>query len=43
MARITYWRNRNVCGVLMGKPGGGNSLEVLHVVGRIILKLVLKK
>jgi hypothetical protein len=39
---FTYWRNRNLCSVLMGEAGGIHSFEVLHVVGRMILKLVLK-
>lgn len=38
----TYWRKRSVqC--FDGGTGGSNSLEDLHVVGGMILKLVLKK
>ena len=32
---------REMCSVLMGELGGSNSLEDLHVVERMILKLVL--
>jgi len=35
--------NRNAYGILVGRPGGRNFLEYLSVIGKKILKHILKK